>query len=157
MVTPVGDSKLVLESIKKQMQDLIKVKESLNDLFTRALGGEDIDKDLKTEISKISLFSDEVEKNKIRLFTQAFVFCTHLSKWEIICELIESPLCAKIYPPNFSAAFWKAGFEGRTEVICAMQKKHPDFFRERDRRFVFFAKRGLIDKMDYHAFPKDED
>lgn len=157
MAAPVSDSKLLFELIRQQTQEIIKVKEAISGLFTKALSGEDITSDLKVEIGKIDSFSDEVEKNKIQLFTNAFVICTHLSKWDIIQELITSPICAKLQRANFIAAVWRATFEGKLDLVTLMQKNHPDFFESRDRRLVFFAKRGMIDKIDYHSFPKEED
>lgn len=157
MAAPVADSKLDFQKIREQTQEIIKIKSSINALFTKALSGEDITSDLKIEISKIDNFSVEVEKNKIQLFTNAFVICTHLSKWEIIQELITSPTCSKLYQANFIACVWRATFEGELDLVTKMQKMHPDFFQSRDRRLVFFAKRGMIDKVDYHSFPKEED
>lgn len=133
---------------------MLEVKSALENLFTKALLYDDIDRDFCTQVYKISSFSDDLEKNKIKLFTQAFIFSVHLSKWDLLSTLIVNPLCTKIPLGNIRAALWQAGFEKRLDVVALIKTHHASVLYVRDERFIFFAKNYLLEKMDYHSWSK---
>jgi hypothetical protein len=157
MTHSVSGSSTFLDQVKQETAEMAKIKLSLYELFQSALSGSDCESEFYKEIQKISTFSKAAENNKIKLFTQGFIFCIHLSKWEVINELLSDPLCLKMHPANITAALWTAAFETRADVLSKIQKSCPDFLRDRDKRCIFLAKKGLLERMDYHLHAKDEE
>jgi len=135
--------------------DFLEKSKILYALFNRIIISSHDEGKFHTVVSKSFVhldFSDPICKNFLVL---SLIYSTHLSKWDLVTQLLNTDGAASLSQGNVIFIFWKALLETQENILKIISSKLSFHLRDRENHALSLFQSKKLDQIQFHLEPKE--